>query len=389
MKIVTKKLIPQKKGNKYGFANGSGTLVVPYVYDEIGTWSEGLIFVKRERWTGFLNENGDEIIDLHGFMWEQTPVFEDGLCVLIQSGLSANYKFGCIDKNRHIVIPFLYDSCRYLGHRLWLAKKPNYKGLIAYNREIANLSQYEVSEDSYHSGLLGIAKEGRYGLLYWGCIDTMGRVVVPLSYESICIQKSCPVVIAKRQDKYCVVSSTGRELTTPIYDEIRMFNNGVSFVLQNGRWGVIDERGRCVVPPQYIEVKDFVDFRASVKDTSGQWGIIDTQGRIILTCQYMNIGVFNEGLCPVQKIGIVNSKWGFVDLNGKLVIPCNFAEVKSFMGGTCEVKRTGPVWGNDNPWGVINKKGEFVRPWDDNTVKIATTNIGNGIRIISKLFGAG
>ena len=387
MRIITKKLIAQKKDNKYGFINSGGTLVVPYVYDEIGIWSEGLIFVKRERWVGFLNEVGDEVVNLQGYMWKQTPIFQDGLCVLIKSTLAANYKFGCIDKTKQTIIPFIYDSCRYLGHRLWLVQKVNYKGLFTYNRELANLSQYEVSDDAYRSRLLGIAKEGKYGLLYWGCIDTMGRIVVPLVYESICIQESYPVVIAKRQDKFCCVSSAGQELTNPIYDEIRMFNNGVSFVSQNGKWGVIDTNGHVVVSPQYIDVKDFVDFRACVKDGAGKWGIIDTQGRSIVACKYKNMGVYNEGLCPVQENGFFNSNWGFVDLNGKLVLPCIFAEVKTFRRGECEVKRTGMVLGDDNPWGVIDKHGNFIKPWDDNTSKTIFDNLTIGAYWIRRLMG--
>lgn len=107
--------------------------------------------------------------------------------------------------------------------------------------------------------------------------------------------------------------------------------------------------GKEILPCEYEETSDFFsNGYAHVKKRF--WGIINNKGKVVVPCKYESIG------SPVNKDGLIkaklNGKYGYVNLKGKVVIPCKYYSASLFKDGWAEVKEK---W-TDTPF-YIDTKG--------------------------------
>ena len=94
------KLIPYRKGNKWGFCDKRGMIVIDCIYDLVEPFNNHFAKVYcNNRW-GIIRENGDYII--RGL--EHIKEYSEGLVAACFNG-----KWGYIDKNGQIAIPFKFD----------------------------------------------------------------------------------------------------------------------------------------------------------------------------------------------------------------------------------------------------------------------------------------
>ncbi len=94
-------------GNKFGFINKKGDLLINNVYDDTHNFSEGMAFVGKfgenfnVKW-GFINKDGVVIED---FIYSIVLDFSEGL-----AAVNLNEKWGFIDKDGKTVIDFKYTQ---------------------------------------------------------------------------------------------------------------------------------------------------------------------------------------------------------------------------------------------------------------------------------------
>ena len=133
-------LMPQKGANeKWGFVDETGNLIIPFKYDLVDGFSEGLaaVAIRGVGW-GFIDKNDSVVIPLK---YDLVFHFVEGI-----TQATLNGKTGYIDKTGKAVIPFKYD------HAVNFSESP-YKGFSM------------VSLDGKH-----------------GFIDKTGTEVVPLKH---------------------------------------------------------------------------------------------------------------------------------------------------------------------------------------------------------------
>ena len=129
---------------KWGFVNGTGELIIPYKYEYVRPFSEGLAAVKPKgkRW-GFIDENGKVVIP---FKFAIATDFRDGVVPVMKG----NGKHGFIDKSGVEVLRIKYAS--------W--------------EEAADAA---IAMGIYHG--LGLDMEM---LKHKGIIDETGKVIAPM-----------------------------------------------------------------------------------------------------------------------------------------------------------------------------------------------------------------
>jgi hypothetical protein len=172
---------------------------------------------------------------------------------------------------------------------------------------------------------------------------------------------------------------------------------------QHRRWGLMDEKGKVVIKPQYCgEPSSFSEGYAviSMICDSNQTAFIDSQGRLT-SARFDYASPFSEGLAsvgidhqqsanaePVTKFGYIDKfglstnlfviepqftgaqsfseglaavnvgspykpSWGYIDKKGNIVIKPNFEDVGKFSDGLAAVEI-------GSKWGYINTKGETI-----------------------------
>ncbi len=101
-----------------------------------------------------------------------------------------------------------------------------------------------------------------------------------------------------------------------------LFSEGLAPVCIDGLFGFIDKKGDVVIPARYDFAEPFHDGRAMVcRDEN--CGFIDHEGREVIPLQYPRAEFFVDSIAPVQ----IGDRLAFIDTDGREVIPPVFDAV--------------------------------------------------------------
>lgn len=95
--------VKRNYSGKYGYADDSGKIVIPYKYDFADGFADGVARVRVKTSFGLIDERGHEVVPMQ---YSNIYPFRDGLAVVAKDGRS-----GYIDRTGTIVIPLRYDQC--------------------------------------------------------------------------------------------------------------------------------------------------------------------------------------------------------------------------------------------------------------------------------------
>ena len=324
-----------KLKNEYGFVDKSGKLVVPLKYGTADSFSKGLAVVKLNGKYGYINKNGKEVIPIkYDDVWK----FSEGL-----AGVRLNDKCGFIDKSGKEVVPLKYDYVSGFSEGLAGVLLNVKCGFIDKSgKEVVPL-KYDYVND-FSEGLATVKLNGKCGF-----IDKSGKVVVPLKYDAA-VDFTEGLAMVQLNRKYGFIDKSGKEVVPLKYDDVWKFSEGLVRVELNGKWGFVDKSGKEVVPPKYYNAFNFCEGLVRV-ELNGKWGFVDKSGKEVVPPKYDNVYNFCEGLADVK----LNGKWGFVDKSGKEVVPLKYDNVYNFCEGLAIVELNGN-------WGFVDKSGKEVVP---------------------------
>lgn len=173
------------------------------------------------------------------------------------------------------------------------------------------------------------------------------------------------IAIVEKQGKYGAIMIGGKEIISPIYDELSVFNNGLATAKFKGEERTINMLGQILVkkedadvflPEEYDWGYDFIDGLSVVyKDGSG-YGIISDTFNVVLEPKHHFNGeyfkIFENG-CEVK----LNKRCEIVSLLGdKLIeVPSLYKSAKDFHFGFVAVMKK-------NKWGIANENFDLVIP---------------------------
>jgi len=319
----------------YGFLNKTGKEIVQFKYDEVGTFSDGLAFVKKDGLWGYIDKKGNEVVPPK---YNQAGSFSDGLALVKKGGL-----WGFIDKSDKEVVLIRYEEAGLFSDDLALVKKNGLWGYIDKKGKVAVPLEYDGA-GVFSEGLAGVKKANLIGF-----IDKNGNVVVPHKYDEVGVFSE-GLAGVKKADLFGFINKNGKEVVPIKYEGIGVFSEGLARVKKNGLFGLIDKNGKEVTPIKYDEIDTYYEGLAFV-GKGGLWGFIDKNGKEVVPPKYDGTGVFSEGLAGVFLDGLA----GFIDKNGKIVVPLKFDAVDAFSEGLAGVKK-------DDLFGFIDKNGKEVVP---------------------------
>ncbi|HHV09854.1 MAG TPA: WG repeat-containing protein [Clostridiales bacterium] len=286
------------------------------VYDEVGYYSEGLVWVKEDGVYKYLDQNGKVVIDLSEKKYTLDRGYKDMTVQNFHEGLA------CI---------------------------------TIYNEENPDPG----ATDAYYIDTKG------------NIVLSLGQVNKKINNKELSITRFCSsfaegITIADclpQADTY-FVDKEGNYRSFPItMDYSYWYTEGLLCSIRNdglegGQWGYVDSEVNTAIPFVFEAVRPFNQGLAPVMK-NGKWGFIDKSGKVIIKYQFTNFWVtdsnytykvFNDGLACVQKDG----KWGFINKAGKTVIPFEYAQSSSFVNGYATVKNS------DGTYSYINKKGKTL-----------------------------
>ncbi len=258
------------QNRKYGFVDTKGKVVIPFKYDNVNSFQNGIakVWVNGWRNVAYINRNGEEIIP---------PIFE----AINQSNLRRYH-------NKFII--GLKDSAHYVF---------DYSG-----KEIALLQYETVGEFNEYKKSFLVSKNNK-----WGTLDSNLQVEIPIEYEfletifpdKIAATKNGKIGFINHEGK--VISSFEYDWISPFMDDyIKKYENGLAKVGISGKNGLINGYGKLIIPVIYDEIQDFSHGLAVVK-RDNKYGFVDLKGKEIIPPIYDEANSYKGYSAEVSLMG--------------------------------------------------------------------------------------
>lgn len=315
-------LIPYRQGDKWGYANPDGKIVITPKFNEANWFSEGYAAVKSGSKYGYINKAGTLVIPARytvaksfrkGYMPNIGKEGGDSVLFAGASLQASGYEI-CINTRGATMpkCPAIAENSvpeNNIPVQTVVTQKnysvPNNNGLFD---KIVDDYKLAGSDDTYYIAVKG----GRYGVF-----NTKFETIVPFDYDSIrLVRSSVPYLEVNKGGLYGVINSQGQVKIAP--ENTRVFSirgadkdyvivkkdgktyvkdidnnliipNGYADVLYDGSGGFIitgDDNTRgyyfndnTVIAPKYSEIKRVDGTRyLQVKTFSGKLGYISSTG---------------------------------------------------------------------------------------------------------------
>jgi WG containing repeat len=274
-------------------------------------------------------------------------------------------KWGFIDNNQILKIPYQFDSVGYFSENLALAEFNGLWGYINDKGTFVIKPQFKFAE-SFSCGLAKVSpNDPKYPTVF---INKDGSIAFRSKYRNV-YGFTYNRAIVKEEKNIFYLDKTGKVIIKTKYPYGDLFNDGIALVWSSDKAEFIDTSGQRIAFFNEMGHQSFSEGLASVLG-NGKTFYIDKFGnkvKIVSRSFYINkLGQpvitntvdslvyfpFYNGIAEVCVPG-VGHKSGFIDTTGKLILPVIYDRVDNFFGEYTTVYREGKG-------SIINKKGEVV-----------------------------
>ena len=325
----------------YGLIDKTGKTILPFLYQFLGSESEGLIYAMLNGKFGVINLQGNEVIPFgtigdidkgefmrlgsnfrKGFMIARDPVGNKTGVINAQAKWVVEPKYAeitYVDTNRTFIVAIPLSSKKY--DYLYGLLDVNGKELIApkydYLSEFGNNFQFRIGKEEpidYTSdplnNLLASTARIKKPKLY-GLIDKTGKQLIPATYNNITLTTEKDIIEVSKK----ITDDQGKDM--------------------GEKKGLINLKGQELVPLMKYDPFKYDNTRIA--------GIPPEDNRL-------KFPYYTEGLLNVS----LNSKWGVVNKTDKIIIPFEYDFISSFRDGYAVAKKDGAVFYLDKTGKKVN-----------------------------------
>ena len=396
---------------KYGFINTNQDVVIPFKYDDISMFSEGVAAAKdskTKKW-GFIDTKENVIIP---FKYHVAGQFSEGLAFVkeivreqkwVLGGnvlKDAKYKAFYIDKNDKIIVsekfdiggPFKNGSAKvtkYATNDSFMGGGSNKTYYINKEGKRLNNKDYNLAKASNFKNGYAVIKNDNY----YAIINKNGEITSKLKFHNKPIFKDGIAIVHTSSafravfgtyTKYGYIDYTGKTITKIKYSKAGEFVNGKALVEDNNETYYIDIKGdkiedtdntdkiqnelknatsdkniEDILRKNYDEViKSGNGYRVK-KD--GRFGFVNNNGEIKISVSFKRLGLFYDGLAIfTDKTKGTFAKCGYINEDGEKVVGEKYGECSNFSEGIAVVGKVNVL---RRKVGYINTEGKTIIPF--------------------------
>ncbi|QWV98643.1 WG repeat-containing protein [Geomonas nitrogeniifigens] len=310
---------PVRVGDRYGYANMLGNVVIEPNYKVAYEFHDGEAFVSKDGLVYEIIDSAGEVIarDINIPIDFEPGIYSDGIAAIPVKNTSI-YKLPCaivdyvdlkgaqkfsatmcrtvnnfvngyliatddndynrvyfIDKTGARVNNQSYDGARNFSEGKAAVKVNGKWGFIDEKGNVISDYKYEDVTD-FSDGKAGVKLKGK-----WGYIDTEGKTTIEFKYSMVGLFYRGIAPASLDGEKFGLIDLGGRFVLNPIYDHMFGFFNGMSVVSNNGFYGYINTDGKAVVPLKYAFAEDFRNSLARTVNADGTSNFISKNGAVV------------------------------------------------------------------------------------------------------------
>jgi outer membrane protein assembly factor BamD (BamD/ComL family) len=215
-----------KINDSFGIISLADTFILKPEYTAIGEYNDSLILIAQGYKYGFADDSGRiRIPIIYDYNNEsiRKSYFINKLALVRKKT-----KYGIIDNMNEIVIPFKYTELKYDGGEIIPAKLKNW-GFISLENK--NISRFIYDETyNFSEGLAKIKLDDLYGF-----IDSSGNMTIENKYQQASDFKN-GISLIKRNNKYGILDINGFEITFPVFDKVIVQDDDLLLFYINGKF---------------------------------------------------------------------------------------------------------------------------------------------------------
>lgn len=231
-----------------------------------------------------------------------------------------NGRWGLIDDNGNVIIPFEYDEIKFAWKNTFNVRKKGKWGII--DEAAVVIIPCEYDEEFHFLEAMSVKKDGK-----WGIIDNKNKVIIPFEYDLKFDLGD--IMSVKKGGKWGIIDNKNKVLIPFEYDLKFDFADTMP-VNKGGKYGIIDNNNKVVIPFEYDEKFEFAE--TMIVKKGGKWGIIDNKNNAITKFFAEEMIAISETLVgfkmPAEtsnpKLQGFVGKIGAISTNGNLIIPALF-----------------------------------------------------------------
>jgi hypothetical protein len=236
------------KDGKWGFINKEGKIVITPAYDMADKFQDGLAIVMKGQNYGLIDKKGNELTD-----FSYTRIYySEGSNYYTLQGKDKSYKAFYNSKTGKLTIPTTYFPRDGFTEGLAVSSKElNKNGYVNEAGTVVIPEEYEAALPFY-KGRAAVRKNYK-----WGVIDKTGKTILPFAFAELEVIDADVFKVGTRSASngatlYGLVNSQGEEIASIKYTRIEAFTNGLAIAHQNYSIGIINLKGKEIIPPLQI-----------------------------------------------------------------------------------------------------------------------------------------
>jgi hypothetical protein len=370
---------------KWGVFNEWGKIVANADYDSIAAAKTAydpqsrshdliLIFEKNNLY-GLMTLGGKEILSAQ---FEDISDFSNGYFRVKQNG-----KYGYSNRIGKVYIPTVYDEGSLFYDKQAIVKKDGKYGVIDIKNDFILPARFERIERKPSSKFYAVTEKDNSGKEKTWLYGLDARKLSEESFDSVFVSDSSTYVRVKKEGKIRFFNTqTSSYSFESSFDQANGLYNGFILAAINGKWGVVDAKGKQALPFEYdqVEYEWFNNNLVFRIWKNKKQGIAEHSGKIMLPCEYELV----VPSAPIYLKAKKDGKYGVMKNTGVQVIPFEY----DFISNARESEGT-PEWPavmvKKGKYGLINEMGEEIYP----AKAVAIHYIGEGFYSVKekKLFG--
>lgn len=331
--------------------------------DESTFFENGAALVENNGKFEFINKNGQDAFSNNKF--DSASVFDTYRNAIVKK----SGKYGIIKTDGTFKVPLVYDFIDYYDTNHFNSEYYNArKGKIYYffNKNLKKIGEsFEPIYNDFSISNPTVTFKNLKG--YYGIVDWEGNVVIPFEFDEINKIEKTDFLLIKKQNLYGIITTEGKVIIPPKYktldpladkfddDEFRnkhlfladgklinvndgvligeynsiipiFYNHSKLLVSKNKKWGIIDVRNNILLPIEYDEISNWVEYGPRKKHfvlKNGKKGLLEYETFKTIIPPIYNQFIHRMGLIFASK----DNKFGILDTNNKIICPFIYDDI--------------------------------------------------------------